>query len=150
MHGDSVLEAFVDGAFAPRTSQAKRYKERQTAAAHQREALVASAHPHGFKRERPRSDIDLQRWPRITRKCHRTVEHEANGCRCGVQKTARVAELRERVRNWHIAFTGAPAGVLFSRILKQHSIPDSTSGGGVTKIKRTNHDSQDPAEANCS
>ena len=100
VHGDSVLDASVIRGFAHRNTQAKRNKGRQTAAAHQLQALVSATRHRGFKRALPLSGDGLYSRMHKRRKGGATaVERGASSCGRDVQKRTSVEELRERVRN---------------------------------------------------
>ena len=100
LRGDSVLDASVIREFALRTSQAKRHKGRQTAAAHQLQALVSVTRHRGFKRALPLSGDGLHSRLHKRHKSGATaVERGASSCGRDVQKRTSVEELRERVRS---------------------------------------------------
>jgi len=81
----------------------KRHKERQSAAAHQPQALKAGTPPprppRDFKRALPSSGAEMQSWLRKQRMSVATLEREANSCGCCVQKRTHVEELRVSVSN---------------------------------------------------
>jgi hypothetical protein len=100
MRSDSVLDASVMCWFTLRSSQAKRHKGRQTAAAHQLQALVSVTRLRGFKRALPPCGAGLQSRLHKKRKSGATaVERDASSCGCRVHKRTSVVELRIRVRN---------------------------------------------------
>ena len=96
MSGDSVFDVSVIRGFELRSSQAKRHKGRQTAAALQLQALVSVARLRGFKRAGLQSQNRLQK---KSKSGATAVERDASSCGRKVDKRAIVVELRRRVRN---------------------------------------------------